>query len=412
MPDVFRPMVNGKRSRYWYGKFCDPGKRKWVKVALHVTDKQVARKLLREKQERAEKIAHGLISPLDDAPLAEHLAAYLLDLRQQDCDPIYIGQTESAVIKAALHCAGRPVPSRLDWKKMDAHRQALRTLPLGVFTVDKVDAFLAGLPPSVSARTRNSYRATILGLFNYLVDKGKLTFNPLSRVTRHRGQLKRKRRALPANKLQALINATRSRPLERALLLSHGPRKGQAGVKLRPETRARLERLGRERALIYLTAFYTGLRRRELRSLRVKHLNLSGEVPHVHLPGELTKNGKDARLPLSQHLAALLAEWTAGRGPDEPVLRVPRRTNGVVEILKRDLAAAGIPYVDEQGRVFDFHSLRKSLGTHLRLAKVDPAVSQKFMRHGDIRLTMEIYNDDQLHDLRAEVVDKLPVLTV
>jgi integrase len=412
MPDVFRPMVNGKRSRYWYGKVLDPGKGKWVKVALHVTDKQVARKLLREKQQRAEQVAHGLISPLDDAPLAEHLAAYLLDLRQQDCDPVYIGQTESAVIKAALYCAGRPVPSRLDWKKMDAHRQALRTLPLGVFTVDKVDAFLAGLPASVSARTRNSYRASVLGLFNFLVDKGKLAFNPLSRVTRHRGKLKRKRRALPADKLQALFDAARARPLERASLISSGARKGQVGARLKPETRARLERLGRERALIYLTAFYTGLRRRELRSLLVKHLNLAGELPHVRLPGELTKNGDEAALPLPGHLAALLAEWTAGRGPDEPVLRVPKRTNGMVAGLKQDLAFAGIPYVDEQGRVFDFHSLRKSLGTHLRLAKVDPSVSQQFMRHGDIRLTMEVYNDDQLHDLRAEVVDKLPVLTV
>ena len=62
--------------------------------------------------------------------------------------------------------------------------------------------------------------------------------------------------------------------------------------------------------------------------------------------------------------------------------------------------------------MFDFHSLRKSLGTQLRVAKVDPAVSQQFMRHSDIRLTMEVYNDDQLHDLRAEVVDKLPSFNV
>jgi hypothetical protein len=30
------------------------------------------------------------------------------------------------------------------------------------------------------------------------------------------------------------------------------------------------------------------------------------------------------------------------------------------------------------------------------------------MRHSDIRLTLEVYNDDQLHDLNAEVVTKLP----
>jgi hypothetical protein len=48
--------------------------------------------------------------------------------------------------------------------------------------------------------------------------------------------------------------------------------------------------------------------------------------------------------------------------------------------------------------VFDFHALRKSLGMHLQ-----------FMRHGDIWLTMQVYNDDTLHDL-AGVAAQLPVI--
>jgi hypothetical protein len=53
----------------------------------------------------------------------------------------------------------------------------------------------------------------------------------------------------------------------------------------------------------------------------------------------------------------------------------------------------------------------KSLGTQLRLAGVDPSVSKQMMRYSDIRLTMEVYNDDRLHDLNTEAVCKLPTFS-
>lgn len=96
-----------------------------------------------------------------------------------------------------------------------------------------------------------------------------------------------------------------------------------------------------------------------------------------------------------------------GSHSEDPVFRMPRY-NELLKALKKDLAFANILFQDDLGRVFDFHSLRKSLGTHLRRAKVDPAVSQLYLRQSDIRLTMEVYNDDQLRDLNAEIVVKLP----
>lgn len=152
-----------------------------------------------------------------------------------------------------------------------------------------------------------------------------------------------------------------------------------------------------------MAAFFTGFRRKELRALRVKHLTLEADVPHIHLPGALTKNGHDAKLPLASVFADHLRRWVAGRTADAPVFRVSRH-HELLNSLKKNLTFAGIPYTDDLGRVFDFHSLRKSLGTHLRRSKVDSAVSQLYMRHSDIRLTMEIYNDEQLHDLNTEVV--------
>jgi integrase len=411
MVDVFRPMINGQRSTYYYGKVRNPTTGKWVKTSLKVTDKKVAREKLRKLQQRAERVAAGMIDPLEETPLRDHLADFMRHLEQQGRSASYRVQTECEIIKVALFCAGREVPRRIDRKRLDEYRAQVVEVTLDALTPDKVDEFMAGLPADKAARTRNGYRTSVVGLFSFLVQKRKLAYNPILCVTRHKGEKKRIRRALPTDQLQALLNAAKSRPLAQTLTIRRGSRKGRQEATVSPEVRQQREHDGVQRALIYAMAFYTGFRRKELRAMCVKHLRLDAEVPHVHLPGTLTKNAQDAKIPLKSEVAEQLRCWVAGKMPDDLVFRVPKHDE-LLKALKKDLAFAGIPYRDELGRVFDFHALRKSLGTQLRLAKVDPAVSQQFLRHSDIRLTMEVYNDDRLHDLQAEVVEKLPLFTL
>ena len=54
---------------------------------------------------------------------------------------------------------------------------------------------------------------------------------------------------------------------------------------------------------------------------------------------------------------------------------------------RRDLAAAGIPYVDASGLFFDFHALRCETATLADAAGVSPRVVQKLMRHSTLELT-------------------------
>ena len=56
-------------------------------------------------------------------------------------------------------------------------------------------------------------------------------------------------------------------------------------------------------------------------------------------------------------------------------------------MLRRDLEAAGIPYRDASGLVFDFHSLRCEMATLADAAGVSPRVVQKMMRHSTLELT-------------------------
>jgi integrase len=191
-----------------------------------------------------------------------------------------------------------------------------------------------------------------------------------------------------------------------ALTVRRGKRKGQLVAKVRPETRAELEQLGWERALMYKVMVLTGLRRGELEALEVRYLSLDGSRPCLTLPGSKTKNRDGADLPLPNGLANDLKEWLleTGRKSADRVFRVPVE---LVKILRRDLSAAGIPYRDDRGRTFDVHALRHTTATYLSRAKVSPRVAQEFMRHSNIKLTMQTYTDVRLLD-EAEALAALP----
>jgi len=77
------------------------------------------------------------------------------------------------------------------------------------------------------------------------------------------------------------------------------------------------------------------------------------------------------------------------------------------ERMREHLAAAGIAYLDDQGRRLDFHALRMTFDTNLAIAGVSDAVRMKAMRHKTPRLTMETYLDGEKVPV-AGALAKLP----
>jgi len=80
-------------------------------------------------------------------------------------------------------------------------------------------------------------------------------------------------------------------------------------------------------------------------------------------------------------------------------------------MLKKDLANAGIAYVDDAGLFADFHAPRHTTGSLLTASGVHPKVAQSIMRHGDVNLTMSLYT----HTLRgqeSDAVKSLPDLSM
>src|SRR5205823_5635850 len=169
----------------------------------------------------------------------------------------------------------------------------------------------------------------------------------------------------------------------------------------------------------------TGLRRNELRTLTAGQLDLTPGAAHLQLDAADEKNREgnavalrddladDLRGWLAEKLAALQAAARATGGPiplrvpgDTPLFRVPAALR---LILDRDLKAAGIPKRDDRGRTIDVHAMRTTFGTLLSKTGTAPRTAQAAMRHGDIKLTMGVYPDPRLLDVRG-AVEKLPAL--
>lgn len=122
-----------------------------------------------------------------------------------------------------------------------------------------------------------------------------------------------------------------------------------------------------------------------------RDLHLDAARPFVNVRASISKNHKQAMLPLHSDLVGALRRFqSADASATGLVFKsiVPR-----MHVFREDLAAAEIPYVDGKGEFADFHSLRKTFATMLTLAGVPQRVIMELMRHSDMRLTAKTYTD-------------------
>ena len=389
-PGARRQTVESKK---WYIVYKEHGK---VRRVPAYTDKDASKVLLANFLKARERGEAGLTDPHRkhyDRPVTDHVREYHAHVVAHSKDETH--QSEVLRILTAV-VAGTGIRS------------------IREITPDTLSSYLSGM--TQAARTKNMHRRITVMFCNWLETNGRLPSNPIGgkkvrtfKVTKK--DRKRRRRALSAEELKRLLVAAREQPLKDARVgrggrrAANGTRKAAQPARLKPETVAKLERLGRERELIYRVAIYTGLRRKELSHLRVTHLNLAAQTPHVALPGEFTKNGEDAKIGLLPSLAEALRSWIAdtGRGAKDRVFAVPEKGN-LSKIHQRLLNAAGIAYKDDADRYADFHSLRKAANVLLRLAGIPLKDRMVFLRHGSASLTDGLY-EDELQTNKDGIID-------
>jgi integrase len=371
------------KSKKWY-IFWQDGKKKKSMPAFK--DKQSSEAEMNKLVKALERGEAGLADPYKkhlDGNIAAHLEKYLPVLRERVGDDKYYKETKR-ILKAML--------AACDVKE-------LRDL-----TGDAVESYLVGMKKAPT--TKKKHHSVMNGFAEWLVKRKRIGRNFMKTVDVPVGGVATKFRSLSPDELQRLLDTTRERPLREALTIRRGARKGQLVARVRPEVTARLEREGRERGLLYKTAMLTGLRKNELACLRVGYIDFEHKpYPLVDLPGAFTKNDEDAKLLLLPGLAEELRAWArdTGKGSQDLVFTVPAKVNS---IFLRDLKAAAIPVETAKG-VAKFRSLRKSANVLLRDQGVPVKVRQLFMRHSDIRLTADTYDDGTLVEMAKDVVPAL-----
>jgi len=223
------------------------------------------------------------------------------------------------------------------------------------------------------AATVNHYINALKSFCNWMLADARADFNPSRNIKslRRSDDVRRQRRALTAEEIARLVDATRK---SRPILLY--PRNGSEAQMLSPN----------ERALTYLLAATAGLRVKEIRSLNRDSFTF-GPSPQVRLQGAYTKNRKTAVLPLRKEVAALLQLFLDETDRQRGVLRIPANN---IYALKKDLAAAGIPYHTSDGFA-DFHALRHSFCTNLVQSGATAKEAQVLARHHTAALTLAVY---------------------
>lgn len=150
---------------------------------------------------------------------------------------------------------------------------------------------------------------------------------------------------------------------------------------------------GAERAVLYLLAGMTGLRRKELLNIRWADINLSADNAFVRVPAKLAKNSQQAEQPVPSATVAILHALKAQARPNEGdrLFACLSQHVNTAELLREDLARAKIKTTDRDGNVICFHSLRNSYISFLANSQTPAKVVQKLARHSDPRLTFNTY---------------------
>jgi integrase len=233
---------------------------------------------------------------------------------------------------------------------------------------------------AASNTTKNHYLTAGKMFFNYLMEAGQVTANPLKSFKK-----------LPENRERKGILTS-----EQFITLIHHTE--QHGDLIRKIT-------GKERSMLYTLAGTTGLRRSEILSLRWRDF----ENTAVFIDGGRTKNGKDAHQPLPQDVAEAFTAWKVSKhGKDaDRVFDTLTTNHRPSEMIRKDLEAAGLPTEDRAGNEICFHSLRNTYITLLANGSTPAKVIQQLARHSSLDLTMNIYARAEIHSQQA-AINSLP----
>jgi site-specific recombinase XerC len=421
---------NGKKVLHeagcWYARYRNAEGRD-CRVSTECQDEQTARKVLADLLAEVEKVKAGIMTAVEvqtakhvERPITEHVEDYLEYLRTKRVRGRKVSDEYRRNIRSRLMRVAKEAGLR---RLTDVGQETM------IQWLEQAES------ANMAAATRNEYLASMVAFCNWAKKTHRLMANPLTGMEKAdcSGDRRHVRRALTADEVGRLLCAARIRPVaevgRRPQRLPDDQKAGRGTWTYEPLTaenldachawglarldgqrdrQARIERLGRERALFYLLAVSTGLRRKELGRLTTGQVHLDAVPrPYIELLAEQAKSGRGAHIPLRADVVEELQAFLAERGDGLPFGVRLFRCPPTIRVFDADLQAAGIAKTDARGWVVDIHALRHTFGTHLSAAGVHPRTAMAAMRHSRIELTMNYYTDPVLLDV-AGAVEALP----
>ncbi len=344
-----------KRRSKWYARY--KGEDGQWKERPGYTDKEATVRLARRLEKGAAQRREGIADPVEQyraTPLTEHLHDFRLSLESKNNGEDHVERTVTRIQKIIDGCNFRFIPD---------------------ITGDRVANYLAAKRRAggIGKQTSNYYLKAMRQFCRWLVRERRAQFNAIEHVNvvPTMDENSRSRRACTDEEFELLVNAAQ-----------------------RADDRHTVP--GKQRAAIYILAINTGLRASKIASLAPESFSLGGH-PTVTVATAYSKRRKRDTLPLHPEVAKLFHELIEGQ-PEGERLWPGRWHRRAAEMLKQDLKIAGIPYIDEQGQIFDFHAFRHTHITSLHRHGTYGANLQRLARHSTYALT-ERYTHTEDGDL-------------
>ena len=335
------------------------------------------------------------------APIDDQLQQFLTHCRSKRRTPSYVAQLERR-IRRVLDAIGARRLVDVTAGKVEATLMQMTT-----------KRGFEGKGRLISVTTRNEYITSLQTFTKWAAKRRKLDHDPLESLEKADEQdvdRVHPRRALSADEVGRLLQAAADRPAVEVSTIRTGKNKGLLGAKVRPAILAREQQKGQTRRLAYLLAIWTGLRRSELQQLEWRDVRLDEQVPQIRLRAEMTKSRRADVLPLHPQLVAELAGYRP-EGVAVSIRVLPDVPD--MDVMKLDLAYAGIDYGNKEIGFADLHSMRMTLNTLLATHNVGSRVRQAQLRHADPKLTEVTYFDKSLfllpHAEQLKLVAAIPV---
>jgi integrase len=354
-------LVNGKRvyARYFSGVYTLAKGEKPVSVPLHTPSERVAKKMLRALIERKQMEREGMLAPeamrsAASVSLTDLVTEYEADLRGRGLAPSHVRETVARI---------RRVVGGARWAR------------LGDVTAVSYVSWRSRFEGA--AKTKKEYQTSVKAFLNWLLRLGRIAVNPLAGVDRveTRGKAARLSRSYTPAEVSKLLSVASD-----------------------------------SRRIVYQFLVSTGLRKKELKTLRWESVDLVNGVAKI-----TGKGGRTRVVPLRPELVELLGAvrpltWSGPSGLNSPAHKLLFSPFPSDDVLHADLKRAGIDRKDASGRVVHWHAFRKTFMTWGASSGVGQRSLQAVLGHSTPVLSANVYTDVEALPLRAEV-SKLPWIT-